>query len=199
MPRKPTIERSICANPECAKPFTFLRKETQRPKYCSPDCRYPSLQSRYWPRVDTNGPIPEHRPELGPCWVWTAGLTHGYGWIGIGKGRNERAHRLAWIFRFGPIPVGLYVLHKCDNRACVNPTHLFLGTHADNMADMVAKGRARGGHPAGENHPSIVLSDRRVAELRARAAQGGITQRQLAKEFNVGQATISRIVSGKCR
>lgn len=126
----------------------------------------------FWSNVNKDGPVPEHMPELGPCWVWTAGrFACGYGQFA--KGRPSRyAHRISWALANGPVPDGLWVLHKCDNRPCVRPDHLFLGTHADNMRDMVEKGRSTVGdrngsrlHPErlrrGDNHPSRTRPERR--------------------------------------
>lgn len=79
------------------------------------------------------------------CWEWIAGLkgNNGYGDFSLGVGRNIGAHRFAWAITNGPIGDGLFVCHRCDNRKCVRPDHLFLGTAGDNNRDMFAKGRAK--------------------------------------------------------
>ena len=80
------------------------------------------------------------------CWIWMRSRDpRGYGQLGV-DGKITRAHRHFYATYVGPIPEEMFVLHKCDIPACVNPTHLFLGTQADNMSDMVAKGRCRAGH-----------------------------------------------------
>lgn len=98
------------------------------------------LTSRFWARVNEDGPV--LRPELGPCWPW--GCGPGYGQVQVGPTR-ESTHRISWEIHVGPIPPGLCVCHKCDNPPCVNPAHLFLGTHLDNARDREAKGRGHHG------------------------------------------------------
>lgn len=130
-------------------------------------------------------------PESG-CWLWT-GARHprGYGRIRI-RGRSVAAHRYSWELHRGPVRCGLHVLHRCDTPACVNPDHLFLGTHGDNMADMREKGRAR----AGGKVRWQKLTPGLHVEVRHRYQQGDVTQRELAEEFGVAQSMISYIVRG---
>ena len=77
------------------------------------------------------------------CWIWMGGISRGYGAIKI-KGKNKKVHRVMWELTNGSIPKGIFVLHKCDITECANPDHLFLGTHTDNMKDMIQKGRRSG-------------------------------------------------------
>lgn len=124
------------------------------------------------------------------CWLWTGAVDDcGYGLTYSAKIRSRRAHRVSYQLHVGPIPSGLHVLHRCDVPACVNPDHLFLGTQSDNMADMVAKGRA--GHPEGEANPNARLTAAQVDDIRARRG----VQRQLdtAREFGVGRTCVQRI------
>lgn len=115
---------------------------------------------------------------------------YGHTWTGQKpKRRRESAHRRAWRLTYGPIPPGLCVLHRCDNRRCVNPTHLFLGTHADNNADMAAKGRAA----QGAGHYRAKFSEADIVEIIESAATG----RSLAARFGVSESTIAKIRNGR--
>lgn len=96
-----------------------------------------SAEARFWCKVNKNGPLPPHRPELGRCWVWVAGKSkRGYGKF-IFEGKNWRAHRFAWFLKHGRVKD--CILHKCDNPSCVR--HLFSGNMSENILDCVAKGR----------------------------------------------------------
>ena len=94
-----------------------------------------AVADRFWDKVDRSG----------DCWNWTGALiSTGYGHLSVGVGETKTqvlAHRLSYVWRYGPIPDGFYVCHRCDNPKCVRPEHLFLGNQTDNMRDMAAKGR----------------------------------------------------------
>lgn len=94
--------------------------------------------------------VPE--PNTG-CWLWTASINNsGYGQI-LEKRKAKLAHRISWVLHNGPIPFGMHVLHKCDTRPCVNPSHLFLGTNSDNVRDRVKKNRTFNGQSAKTHCP----------------------------------------------
>lgn len=134
------------------------------------------------------------------CWNWVGATAHGYGRIGV-NGRTDGAHRVSWVLAYGSIPDGLYVLHRCDNRRCVRPDHLFLGTAKDNSQDMGSKGRA-----GFQRHPEIVrrherhhmakLTEEQVAEIRLLRQQGR-TLKSLGEQFGVHLSQIHHIVTGK--
>jgi DNA-binding MarR family transcriptional regulator len=125
------------------------------------------------------------------------------------RDKNYIAQRLLWETEVGPIPDGLWVLHKCDNGRCCNPAHLFLGTASDNVQDMLAKGR--GGQQGDRHHlrrdpskikrgaksPVAILTDEQVSDIRIRYAAGGIGQKALAEAFGVSEPTVRLIVIGK--
>ena len=132
------------------------------------------------------------RKDESGCWVWTGNLTSGgYGDIKIGSRtdntrRSVRAHRLAYELFVGPIPPGMCVCHSCDNRQCVNPSHLFLGTLQDNADDRDRKGRNRP-PPYGESNGQSKLTENDVMEIRAAV---GLTNIALARRFGVGRKAI---------
>lgn len=104
--------------------------------------------------------------------------------------------RLSWVLHNGEIPLGMKVLHRCDNRACVRPDHLFLGTDADNSADKWAKGRGVSPGLDGERNGCARLTNEIVLQIRERVAAGAV-QKTLAHEFNVSVSTVSLIVKRK--
>lgn len=136
----------VCQSTFLARPHDVARGGAL---YCTRACylkREKPLADRFWEKVNKDGPVPTHCPELGPCWLWTASTKGGkwrYGVISQ-TGKHDSlllAHRVSWEIHNGPIPEGSLALHKCDNPSCVNPAHLFLGTFADNTKDMLEKGR----------------------------------------------------------
>lgn len=147
-------------------------------------------EERFWSKVDTSG-----GPDA--CWPFRGRLSYdGYGLIKI-AGKNTRTHRFSWALAHPdePIPPGIFVCHACDNPICVNPAHLWLGTNADNLADMVAKGRSF--RPQGTLHNMAKLTDDQVRTIRARYAAGGVAQRRLAAEYGVSGRAILFVLQRK--
>lgn len=149
---------------------------------------------RFWLKVAKRAPD--------ECWPWTGFTEDGYGMFWL-EGRPQRASRVSWVLANGPIPHGLFVLHRCDCRACVNPKCLFLGTHLDNMRDMREKGRAV--CPArerpelqarGERSGAARLDNAKVATVRLMAASG-LSQRKIAAQFGVDHKTIAAVIHGR--
>jgi len=118
----------------------------------------------------------------------------GYGRINNGKGKLVRIHRAVWERDHGPIPFGMVVMHLCDNRACINPSHLVLGTQAQNVADMELKGRRRS--LRGVEHSQAKLTERAVLQIRAKLAMGS-TCASIAAEYGVSEGMIRHIKKGR--
>jgi hypothetical protein len=130
----------------------------------------------------------------GGCWE-AAGHTYGIGYVQImWAGKQYGAHRLAYEAWVGPIPEGALVLHSCDNPPCINPEHLSVGSHQENMDDRARRGRAS----RGERHPASKLSDSDAATIRRLRASGS-TQQSIADQFGISQAHVSRILNRKAR
>lgn len=125
------------------------------------------------------------------CWLWTASQRGGYGKYGQGRHQSLRAHRVSYELSVGPIPEGMMVCHTCDTKLCVNPAHLFLGSHAENMADRNQKGR----QASGERHSQAKLTADDVENIRANRMN--LSGRELAALFGVSPSLISCIFNGK--
>lgn len=149
-------------------------------------CCRPSLEERFWAKVNK-------QPGDG-CWLWTAAKgPSGHGFIGVAAGRTDRAHRVSYRLNVGPIPPGLLVRHLCNNAPCVRPDHLALGTHKDNMRDLVESGY-EWVSISGERNRAARLTANQVRDIRRRHADGGVTQADLAEEYGVAQTTVGRII-----
>lgn len=152
---------------------------------------------RFWVKVNKLGPD--------ECWEWTKGRNKwGYGKFSIrdleNKKRTAAAHRIAYQIYNNELPAGLLVCHRCDNRLCCNPAHLFLGTHAENSADMVAKGRSKASYTPpekrryGKDNPNSKLTEEIVRSIRSEYSSGGIGKRPLALRYGVSKPVITAVV-----
>lgn len=174
-----------------------------------------NTEQDFWTRVQ--------KGAIDACWHWTGGtFKSGYGRFNM-AGKSMKAHRLALEFSSGlSAPAGMFVCHRCDNPICCNPAHLFVGTHADNMADMVAKGRSLSGErspkrlrpetcargerhgsrtqperiPRGGKHYNARLSSSDVDSIRREYEAGGVRQVDLAAKYGVAQTHISAMIRG---
>lgn len=144
---------------------------------------------RFWSKVNKDD---------SDCWNWNAYYDKdGYGQIKI-NGKNMGAHRVAFeIYHNQKIKEGMFILHSCDNRKCVNPAHLREGTQQENINDKVERGRCRNGNLKGEAHGSSKLTQQQVNEIRERYAVGNISQKELGEEYGVKQTTICDIIRFK--
>lgn len=156
--------------------------------------------AHFWARVNKSGPIHPYSPELGPCWLWLGGRRNEYGRVSLGKrGHLAYAHRISWQLIIGNIPATLLICHSCDVRLCVNPTHLFLGTIADNNADMYRKGRGADtskAAPRGEASHLAKLTAEQVIRIRAEYANGD-TISALHRRYGITRPGIRAITQRK--
>ena len=190
MPRESGIER-ICLS--CGKPFFIWPSDLNYSKglFCSNQCsthhRLGSEREFFESRINKQEIWPYH-------WYWTgAKANYGYGLIRW-EGNRERAHRVAWIIYKGPIPQGIMVLHNCpggDIPACVNPEHLFLGSQADNIRDMMAKGRKRNKPSKGIDNGAAKLTEADIAIIRS--LEDTRDAEKLAKIFDVTPRSVHNI------
>lgn len=135
------------------------------------------------------------KKESNECWEWQGTISpNGYGHMRY-RDKDYVAHRVSYEFRHGPIPSGMFACHKCDNRGCVNPDHIFIGTQADNIADMIAKGRQHKAY--GSATSGAKLNDHLVVEIRKRYATGDISQQALGREYGVDGKTINAVIARK--
>ena len=175
----------------CQKQFESYRWsiDSGYAKFCSHSCAIISrntisIEIRFWSKVD----------KTDNCWNWTAGKNEkGYGLIKY-KGKTVSTHRLSYILHYGEIPDNKCVLHSCDNRSCVRPDHLFIGTNQDNMTDMQKKNRAFRG--TGELNGNAKLSNQQTLDL----IKDFISNKKygyktfLAKKYNISITQVSYIL-----
>lgn len=143
---------------------------------------------RFWGRVDKKAP--------GGCWLWTGFVGPDlYGQATVNRKSAAKVHRVSWELANGSIPKGLFVLHRCDVRLCVNPAHLFLGTQRDNMDDMKAKRR----HKFGEKNEHAILTDADVREIRRTYWFKGHRSNavELAAKYGVGKGALVAAAVGR--
>lgn len=210
-----TLHRTTTTCIQCNRVFRRPRKRIAQSKrhFCSKPCslRYwQDIPARFWEQV-TQG-------ERDACWIWNGShAPTGYGIFGStflatifpGKaGHMCTAHRLSYVLTYGPISNALLVCHHCDIRLCVNPGHLFVGTHLDNSRDMARKGRAATGSrhgsqthpervPSGENHGKSKLKNADLVDIVLRYYHDGLSYAMIGKEYNVSATAIYQVVHGK--
>lgn len=165
--------------PQCKREFTIIIGNRHQ-RCCSPACAFElrrrPIADRLWEKVN----------KTDCCWEWTGatGRTSGYGVIEY-NGKQTQPHRVVWELAYGPIPDGMYVCHHCDNRLCVRPDHLFLGTPKENTADMIGKGRIA----RDERMPHTKLTPDDVRAVRA--APG--TAREVAAQFGISEIYVYQL------
>ena len=185
MSRKITTPFVTCHCLVCGKPYSIPKSFVgqQRTEVCGWACWFDPRRralASFWKRVQkTDG-----------CWLWTGAKTKaGYGMFEGVEGARISVHRFSFEWHTGEVPGDLLVCHTCDNRVCVNPAHLFLGSHAENSRDMVRKRR---------NHlPQRKITFEIAEQIRA-AVAAGMSQEEAGHKFGLSQTSISKVILGKC-
>lgn len=185
----------------CAAGITRGHHPSRVRRYCSAACykaRSRPLADRFWAKVNKDGPVPRHAPDLGPCWIWTGATdSSGYGKLGLGKRGDglAKASHISWALHYGSFPGVLDVCHACDSPLCVRPSHLWLGTGTDNIRDAQRKGRLVGAGK-GERHHRACLTENDIRSIRSRRARG-TTLGEMAVEYRVSLNAIWCVVHRK--
>ncbi len=178
----------------CDKEFSrYPCKGRDEPKYCSRDCYWPKRTPEYLIKI-LKISYEGHVIKQKGCWDWSGSFgKDGYGQIGCSRElKISKAHRASWIIHRGEIQDGMCVLHKCDNKRCTNPDHLFLGTNLENSRDLVYKERQLRGS---KNGAAKITEE--IAKDIKKSLQEGVSGSYLGRKHGVSKAIISRIKCGK--
>ena len=186
--RSRDVTCSVCGN-RFDRGYAINARRASRPQYCSAECQkngwhqtaLQRLADRFWAKVNKGA-----RSE---CWEWTGRLSgSGYAMFDW-QGRPNIGSRIAYELHYGTDPGELFVCHSCDNPRCVNPHHLWLGTHADNMADCVQKGRAGNAGLRGSQIGNSILTERDVHDI----LKSDLGNKALAQKYGVTSTTIYQV------
>lgn len=187
--RTRTVDELTCAN--CGIVFPYKHSGGKANRFCGRSCAYSRTpEQRFWGKVTKDGPIPDTCPDLGPCWCWLGSLftDSGYGQFWM-DGTNRRAHIVSYEWANGPTN-GAQVQHLCNVRVCVRPSHLTLGTPAENIAYAVETGS----NAYGSRHGRTTLTEDDVRLIR-RLVSEGTPQITLARQYGLSKSAMSGLVT----